>query len=374
MKREDLKHTRRWVIKVGSSLVTAQGQGLDQDALADWCQQIATLKARGVQVVLVSSGAVAEGMARLGFKQRPDDMASLQATAAVGQMGLIRAYEGHFAEHGLRAAQILLTHDDIENRDRYLNARNTLIRLLELGVVPVVNENDTIATDEIRLGDNDTLGALTANLIDAEVLVLLTDQAGLFDSDPRENPEAKLRHSADLADPQLIGMVGTSKGSLGRGGMRTKLFAAHTAARSGAVTVIAHGRHPEALLNIHDGETLGTLFTHQGQGMNARKRWIAGQIQSRGKLWLDAGAVKVLRERGTSLLPVGVFNVEGEFARGDLVTCVSPEGEDIAKGLVCHPAGTARSLLGLSSSHVSERLGYGAEVELIHRDNLVLLG
>jgi glutamate 5-kinase len=355
--RKKIAQSRRWVIKVGSSLVTARGQGLDHAAIADWCAQIAVLRSQGKQVVLVSSGAVAEGMARLGLKKRPASLHELQATAAVGQMGLVRAYEDEFKKHKLHAAQILLTHEDVSDRGRYLNARGTFNTLLELGVVPVVNENDTVATDEIRLGDNDTLGALTVNLIEGDLLVILTDQEGLYDSDPRLNPEAKLISEADLSDTRLTGMAGDSKGELGRGGMRTKLSAAYTAARSGAATVIAHGRKPDALLQIARGENIGTLLKPAEAPMAARKRWIAGQLQLRGKLYL---------------LPVGVKRVEGEFERGDLVACVDADGREVARGLVNYGTADARKILGIKSDELSDLLGYPADAELIHRDNLAL--
>ena len=371
MNRQQLPSAQRIVVKVGSSLVTAKGQGLDRVAIADWCAQIAQLRQQGRQVVLVSSGAVAEGMARLGLKERPKTLHELQATAAVGQMGLVRAYEMEFEKHGLRAAQVLLTHDDVAHRGRYLNARSTFNTLLEFGVVPVVNENDTVATDEIRLGDNDTLGALTVNLVEAELLVLLTDQDGLFDSDPRSNPEAKLVSEANLANPLLVGMAGDSKGVLGRGGMRTKLNAAYTAARSGAATVIAHGRAPDALLRVCAGEALGTLLTPADAPMAARKRWIAGQMQLRGQLFLDEGAARMVKEQGKSLLPVGVLRVEGQFERGDLVACMAPDGREVARGLVNYGAAEAAKILGAKSDDLAAKLGYAGDRELIHRDNLV---
>jgi glutamate 5-kinase len=370
--RLKLKQTRRWVIKVGSSLVTAKGRGLDHDAIRDWCAQIAALRAQGVQVVLVSSGAVAEGMARLGLSKRPAALHELQATAAVGQMGLVRAYEAEFNTHGLKAAQILLTHEDVADRGRYLNARGTFNTLLDFGVVPVVNENDTVATDEIRLGDNDTLGALTVNLIEADLLVILTDQEGLYEADPRLQPDARLVGEAELSDPRLVGMAGDSKGALGRGGMRTKLNAAYTAARSGAATVIAHGRKPGALLQIRDGSSIGTLLLPAQGVMAARKRWIAGQLQVRGKLHVDEGAARVLREQGRSLLPVGVRRLEGDFARGDLVVCVDPEGREVARGLSNYDAADAARIIGARGEELLQRLGYPGEPELVHRDNLVV--
>ena len=374
MERDKLTQARRWVIKIGSSLLTAKGQGLDRAAIADWCAQIAALRAEGRQIVLVSSGAVAEGMARLGLKKRPTDIHELQAAAAVGQMGLVRAWELGFEAHGLHAAQILLTHEDVADRGRYLNARGTLKTLLDLGVVPVVNENDTVATDEIRLGDNDTLGAMTANLIEADLLVILTDQDGLFDSDPRSNPDAKLVSEASLADPMLALMAGDSKGVLGRGGMRTKLSAAHIAARSGATTVIAHGRAHEALLQIGRGQQVGTLLKPAQGVMAARKRWIAGQLQVRGQFHLDEGAAQVLRGQGKSLLPVGVTQAVGNFERGDLVACLDPSGQEIARGLSNYSSAEAQRILGARRDDLAQRLGYVGEPEMIHRDNMVLVG
>ncbi len=370
--RDKLRHTRRWVIKVGSSLVTAKGQGLDHEAIRDWCTQIAGLRADGVQVVLVSSGAVAEGIARLGLAKRPTALHDLQAAAAVGQMGLVRAYETAFNTHALKAAQILLTHDDVADRGRYLNARGTFNTLLDFGVVPVVNENDSVATDEIRLGDNDTLGALTVNLVEADLLVILTDQDGLFEADPRLHPDAALVSEAELSDPRLSAMAGDSKGALGRGGMRTKLTAAYTAARSGAATVIAYGRRPEVLNEIRQGLAVGTLLLPAQGIMAARKRWIAGQMQIRGRLHLDAGAARVLREQGRSLLPVGVSALDGDFYRGDLVACLDPDGREIARGLSNYDAAEARKILGARREELSVRLGYPGDAELIHRDNLVL--
>lgn len=369
--RERLASATRWVVKVGSSIVTNHGRGLDRAAIADWVAQLAQIRQQQRQVVLVSSGAVAEGMVRLGLSRRPQALHQLQATAAVGQMGLVRAYESAFADHGLRAAQVLLTHDDVSHRARYLNARGTLRELLALGVIPVVNENDTVATDEIRFGDNDTLAALTCNLVEAEVLVLLTDQAGLYETDPRVDAAAKLVETCSLGDPRLEAMAGEG-GTLGRGGMRTKLKAARWAARSGAATVIAHGRESGVLLRLAAGEPLGSLLTPTHGVLAARKRWIAHQHQVRGRLYLDAGAVKVLREAGRSLLPVGVQRVEGDFERGDLVACLDPEGNEIARGLTHYSAADARLIAGAPSAKLAELLGYPGEPELIHRDDLVL--
>jgi glutamate 5-kinase len=370
--RERIAKAGRWVVKVGSSLVTAKGTGLDKQAIADWATQIAALRKDGREVVLVSSGAVAEGMARLGLKKRPALLSELQAAAAVGQMGLVQAWESAFAQHGLHTAQVLLTHEDVTRRERYLNSRGTLQALLAYGVVPVVNENDTVATEEIRLGDNDTLAALAVNLIEADVLVILTDQDGLFDRDPRQNPDARLIAEAELSDSRLEAMAGDGRGELGRGGMRTKLLAARWAARSGAATIIAHGRAPNVLAALGAGMPVGTLLKPAQGVMAARKRWIAGQLQVRGRLHLDAGAAKVLREQGKSLLPVGVKHVEGAFGRGDLVACIDPEGREVARGLVNYDADESQRILGLASAKVQAALGYPGAPELIHRDNLVL--
>jgi glutamate 5-kinase len=370
--RNKVAAAKRWVVKIGSSLVTAKGQGLDHAAIGDWCAQIAQLRAQGKQIVLVSSGAVAEGMARLSLKKRPALLHELQAAAAVGQMGLVRAWEHGFESHGIRTAQVLLTHEDVADRGRYLNARATIGQLLTYGVVPVVNENDTVSTDEIKLGDNDTLGALTVNLIEAEVLVILTDQDGLCEADPRLNPQARLISEAELSDPKLQLLAGDSKGELGRGGMRTKLAAAQIAARSGAATVIAHGRAPDTLLKIAAGEIVGTLLRPAEAPMGARKRWIAGQLQVRGKVHVDEGAAKALKS-GKSLLPVGVKRVEGDFARGDLVACVI-DGREVARGLSNYNAAEALRVMGAKTDEIAARLGTPGEAELIHRDNLALTG
>ncbi|HUS25596.1 MAG TPA: glutamate 5-kinase [Candidatus Binatia bacterium] len=374
MSRERAAQARRWVVKVGSSLVTAKGQGLDRAAIADWAAQIAALRAEGRELVLVSSGAVAEGMARLGLKKRPQVLHELQAAAAVGQMGLVQAWETACQQHGLRTAQVLLTHEDVSDRGRYLNARSALKALLGFGVLPVINENDTVATDEIRLGDNDTLAALAVNLVEADVLVILTDQEGLYDADPRSHPDARLRHEAPLSDPQLEAMAGEGRGELGRGGMRTKLLAARWAARSGAATVIAHGRRPGVLQAVAAGEAVGTLLLPGQSAMAARKRWIAGQHQLRGRVHLDDGAAKALREQNKSLLPVGVKQVEGDFDRGDLVACIDPSGREIARGLANYAAAETARIKGLPSAKLVEALGYPGEPELIHRDNLVVTG
>ncbi len=373
MSRKLLTNSRRWVVKVGSALVTAEGRGLDHARIQSWVSQIAQIRASGREVVVVSSGAVAEGMARLGWSQRPKALNELQAAASVGQMGLIEAYEGCFQKHDLRTAQVLLTHEDVANRSRYLNARSTLLTLLKLGVIPVVNENDAVATEEIRLGDNDTLAALTVNLIEADVLVILTDQAGMFDADPRSNPEAQLIAECNSDDSKLLDMAGGGSGALGRGGMRTKVLAAQQAARAGAATVIADGRVEGILNAIAGGEPVGTLLIAGEQKLGARKRWIAGQRRIQGQVSVDAGAASVLRQSGRSLLPVGITQVNGEFRRGDLVGCFDPDGTELARGLANYDARDLRAIAGKSSEEINTILGYVAQPEFLHRDNMVLL-
>ncbi len=370
--RQRLGRSRRWVIKIGSALLTRDGQGLDLEAIHGWVEQMWRLRESGRELLLVSSGAVAEGMCRLGWRERPHAVHDLQAAAAVGQMGLIQAYESAFQRHGLHTAQILLTHEDLADRQRYLNARSTLRTLLSLGVVPVVNENDTVATDEIRFGDNDTLAALVANLVEAELLVILTDQAGLHDADPRSHAGARLISEADAGDPRLLEVAGGG-GALGRGGMLTKVQAAARAARSGASTLIVSGREPDVLARVAEGEPLGTLLRPACEPLAARKQWLAGQLAVKGCLRLDAGAARVLRERGSSLLAVGVTGVEGDFARGELVCCRDPEGREVARGLVNYGAEEARRIMGQPSDRIESILGYVDEPELIHRDNLVLV-
>ncbi len=372
-KRQQLGKSRHWVIKIGSALLTADGRGLDTAAISGWVEQMVRLRERGSELVLVSSGAVAEGMKRLGWSKRPVALHDLQAAAAVGQMGLVQAYESRFQTHAIHTAQILLTHEDLSNRNRYLNARSTLHTLIKLGVIPVINENDTVATDEIRLGDNDNLAALVANLVEAELLVILTDQAGMYESDPRQNPNAKLIQEAHAGDSQLEVMAGgASAGAMGRGGMITKIQAAARAARSGCATLIASGREPDVLIRIAQGEPLGTLLLPAQEPMAARKQWLSAQLQVRGRLTLDAGAIKVLREAGKSLLPVGVTAVEGDFARGEVVVCIGADGKEVARGLVNYSAEESRKIMGQSSDRIEELLGYVDEPELIHRDNLVL--
>ncbi|MCK0716140.1 glutamate 5-kinase [Chromohalobacter sarecensis] len=370
--RDALRGARRIVIKIGSALLTNDGRGLDAEAIGGWVDQIASLHARGVEVVLVSSGAVAEGMVRLGWASRPSAVYELQAAAAVGQSGLSQCYEGHFARHGLRSAQVLLTHDDLSDRKRYLNARSALRTLVALRVVPVVNENDTVVTDEIRFGDNDTLGALVANLLEADALILLTDQEGLFDADPRHDPAARLIDEGRADDPALAAVAGDG-GALGRGGMATKVRAARLAARSGALTVIASGRQEAVLTRLAEGEALGTLLMPDHAPLAARKRWLAGQLQVRGTLVLDAGAVEVLQRHGSSLLPVGVRRTEGVFKRGDMVVCVNEQGERVAKGLVNYGSDEAQRIVGQPSHRIETLLGYMESPELIHRDNLVII-
>ncbi len=368
-----LADVKRLVVKVGSSLVTNDGTGLDHTAIAAWAAQIAALRAMGREVVLVSSGAVAEGMQRLGWSKRPHALHELQAAAAVGQMGLVQVYETCFRQHGLHTAQILLTHDDLADRTRYLNARSTLCTLLELGVIPIINENDTVAVEEIRFGDNDTLGALVANLIDADALVIMTDQAGLYSADPRKDPSATLIGEARAGDPALERMAGGAGSHIGRGGMLTKVLAARRAARSGAHTVIASGREKDVLIRLSRGEAIGTQLLAGEMKTAARKQWLADHLQVRGRLSLDAGAVKALRQGGKSLLPIGVAAVDGEFGRGEVVACVGPDGQEVARGLVNYGADETRRIQGRPSSEIEDILGYVDEPEIIHRDNLVLL-
>ena len=364
---------KRWVIKVGSTLVTDGGRGLDHAAVAHWAEEIAALKRQGRDVVLVSSGAIAEGIKRLGWKSRPRAIHELQAAAAVGQMGLVQAYETAFAQFGLHTAQILLTHEDLADRKRYLNARITLRTLLGLGVIPIINENDTVTTDEIRVGDNDTLGSLVANLIEADVLVLLTDQPGLFTADPRKDAAATLLHEARAGDAALEAMAGGAGSALGKGGMLTKVLAARRAARSGASTVIASGREANVLTRLASGESIGTLLVAPTVTLAARKQWLADHVQLAGKLTLDAGAVRALTSDGKSLLPIGVVAVEGSFERGEVVGCYAPDGREIARGLVNYGAQDTAKILRKPSAEIESVLGYVDEAELIHRDNLVLL-
>ena len=372
MNRTIAKQAKRWVIKIGSALLTNDGAGLDRTAIDSWVEQIADLMARGNEVILVSSGAIAEGIARLGLKTRPESIHELQAAAAVGQMGLIQAYESSFMRFERHTAQILLDHDDMANRQRYLNARGVLQTLLSLGVVPVVNENDTVVTDEIRFGDNDSLAALVANLVDADMLVILTDKDGLFDANPDTNPDAKLISEAMANDSDLDALASGSAGTLGRGGMVTKLQAARLAARSGCNTVIAGGRNQNILQQVAAGDSVGTLLQASQKPIAARKQWLAGQLQIKGKLVLDQGAVNVLTKQGSSLLAVGVSAVDGTFTRGELVSCVDAEGNEIARGLVNYSSDEADLIKGRSTESISEILGYREDDELIHRDNLVV--
>jgi len=363
----------RIVVKVGSSLVTNEGRGLDRPAVAHWAAQIATLRKQGREVVLVSSGAIAEGMARLGWRKRPVVMHELQAAAAVGQMGLVQAYEAAFAEHGLHTAQILLTHEDLADRHRYLNARSTLFALLRLGVVPIVNENDTVVTDEIRFGDNDTLGALVTNLIEADALIILTDQRGLYGADPRKQPDAPFIAQGQAGDPVLEAMAGGAGSTVGTGGMLTKILAAKRAARSGAHTVIASGREQNVLTRLSQGEPIGTELRAVLPVWSARKQWLADHLRLRGRVVLDAGAVRALTLEGKSLLSIGVVSVEGEFERGDVVACMDDAGRECARGLINYSAADTRRILREPSTRIAQILGSMTDPELMHRDNLVVL-
>jgi len=364
---------KKVVVKIGSSLITAGGKGLDRVAITGWAEQMAKLRAEGVDVVLVSSGSIAEGITRLGLKSRPTTISELQATAAVGQMGLVQAYEACFQAHGIHSAQILLTHADLSNRRRYLNARTTLRALLGYGTVPVVNENDAISNDEIRFGENDTLGAMVANLIEADLLIILTDQPGLFDADPGDNPQARLIERAIAGDPVLNEYAADSRGQVGRGGMRTKVSAAQLAARSGTHTVIASGKEPDIILRVVRGEAVGSFIEATEGHLAARKQWLAGHMRCAGELTLDAGAVDVLVNRNASLLPIGVKAVKGVFNRGEVVACLSPDGSEIARGLVNYPSDECKQIIGKSSRQIPEILGYQDDPELINRENLILM-
>ncbi len=371
-KRSDFSAARRVVVKIGSALLTGGGRGLDLQGIQGWVSQMAAIRAQGIEVVLVSSGSVAEGMSRLGWTTRPHALHELQAAASVGQMGLVRAYETLFEAHGRKTAQILLTHDDLSHRERYLNARSTLLTLLELGVVPVINENDTVATEEIRFGDNDTLGAMVANLLDADLLIILTDQKGLYERDPTDDPTAQLVSEARIDDPRLGAMVGESRSGLGRGGMITKLRAARLASRSGTATVIVSGKEINGIPRIIEGEQIGTFLVPDESPLVARKRWLAGQLKAKGSLTIDQGAVKVLKDAGKSLLPIGVTRVQGPFDRGDLVICLDAEGVEVARGLVNYSSEEASRLIGQPTHKIEEILGYVDEPEMIHRDNLIV--
>ena len=365
--------SKRIVAKVGSSLVTNEGRGIDLIAVGEWAAQIAALHHQGRELVLVSSGAIAEGMARLGWTKRPQAMHELQAAAAVGQMGLVQAYEVAFARHGIRTAQILLTHEDLADRERYLNARTTIYTLLSLGVVPIVNENDTVVTDEIRFGDNDTLGALVTNLIEADALIILTDQRGLYSADPRKDPDAELIEVAQAGDPALETMAGGAGSTIGTGGMLTKVLAAKRAANSGAHTIIASGREPHVLQRLGNGERIGSELRAQLPVRSARQRWIANHLRLRGKITLDDGAVKALTVGRKSLLPIGVIDVEGDFERGDVVACVDLQGRECGRGLINYSATDTRRIMRQPTARIPEILGSMSDAELMHRDNMVFL-
>ncbi|MEO5606553.1 MAG: glutamate 5-kinase [Polaromonas sp.] len=367
-----MRQARRIVVKVGSSLVTNDGRGLDEVAIGEWCRQLAQLVRDKREVVMVSSGAIAEGMKRLGWRTRPHEVHELQAAAAVGQMGLAQMYESKLRAHGLGSAQVLLTHADLADRERYLNARSTLMTLLKLGIVPVINENDTVVNDEIKFGDNDTLGALVANLVEADALIILTDQKGLYTADPRKDPAARFVHEAQAGDARLEAMAGGAGSSIGSGGMITKILAAKRAAGSGASTVIAWGREPQALLRLTQGEAIGTLLVAPTQKMQARKQWMADHLQLRGSVSVDAGAASKVQGSGTSLLPIGMTGVQGDFSRGDVIAIRDAGGSEIARGLANYSSAEARLICRKVSSEFEKLLGYTAEPEMVHRTNLVL--
>ena len=375
-----LASARRIVVKVGSSLVTNEGRGLDEVAIGEWCRQLAMLSRGDAEtgldgrreVIMVSSGAIAEGMKRLGWTKRPHEVNELQAAAAVGQMGLAQMYETKLREHHLSSAQVLLTHADMADRERYLNARSTLLTLLQYHVLPVINENDTVVTDEIKVGDNDTLGALVANLVEADLLIILTDQRGLYTADPRKDPAAELVQEARAGDPALERMAGGAGSSIGKGGMLTKIVAARRAAGSGASTVIAWGREPDALLRLARGERIGTLLVAPTHKTQARKQWMVDQLQLRGAVVVDDGAADKLRDEGKSLLPIGMTQVQGVFSRGDVIAVRDITGAEIGRGLANYSSAEARLLCRKPSSEINHLLGYSAEPEMVHRDNMVL--
>ncbi|WP_310613552.1 glutamate 5-kinase [Limnohabitans sp.] len=367
-----LRDARRIVVKVGSSLVTNEGRGLDEQAIGEWCRQLSALVRDGREVIMVSSGAIAEGMKRLGWTTRPQELHELQAAAAVGQMGLAQMYETKLRENGLGSAQVLLTHADLADRERYLNARSTLLTLLTHGVLPVINENDTVVNDEIKFGDNDTLGALVANLVEADALIILTDQKGLYTADPRRDPSATFVHEARAGDAKLEDMAGGAGSSIGKGGMITKILAAKRAAGSGASTVIAWGREPDALVRLTQGEAIGTLLVAQTQKQQARKQWMADHLQLRGSVTIDDGAIHKLKSDGSSLLPIGMTHVDGDFSRGEVIAILDAQGQEVARGLANYAAAEARLLCRKPSGQMAELLGYAAEPEMVHRDNMVL--
>ncbi|NLC23824.1 MAG: glutamate 5-kinase [Oxalobacter sp.] len=368
-----IPHAKRLIVKIGSSLLTDNGKGLDHAAIARWAAQIAQLRSLGKEIILVSSGAIAEGMLRLGFDKRPADIHKLQACAAVGQMGLIQIYESSFRAYHIHTAQVLLTHADLSDRERYLNARSTLLELLHMGVIPIINENDTVVTDEIQFGDNDTLGALVANLVEAHALIILTDQEGLFNADPRKNPEAELIRHARAGDPELEKMAGGAGSEIGRGGMLTKVLAAKRAARSGAHTVIAWGKLENVLVRLAAGEMIGSQLEAPSGHLQAKKQWMIDHLQTAGKVFLDTGAVQKVLKDGKSLLPIGVTEIRGDFRRGEVIACFDESGREIARGLSNYSSSDAQRILRHNSSEIADILGYHGAPELIHRDNLVLL-
>ena len=365
---------KKIVVKIGSALITNGGRGIDRPMIEVWASQMAELHNQGIEVVLVSSGSIAEGITRLGLKTRPSHIAELQATASVGQMGLVQAYETGFQKHGINSAQILLTHADLSNRKRYLNARSTLRTLLAYRALPVVNENDSVSNEEIRFGDNDTLGALVANLVEADLLIILTDQEGLFDSNPSDNPDAKLIEKAESTDERLVHFAGPSSGNLGRGGMQTKVSAAQLAARSGTHTIIASGKQPNVITRVAQGEAVGSFLEASDGHLAARKQWLAGQMRCAGQLQLDDGAVNVLKNKSASLLPVGVSKVTGVFNRGEVVACFDTEGNEIARGLINYDSDECKKIIGKPSSQIASIIGYEDDPELINRENLILMG
>ncbi len=369
--QRQLKACKRIVVKIGSSLLTANGQGLDLEAISHWAKQIVDLHHAGHEMILVTSGAVAEGMVRMKLPHRPTDLPSLQACAAIGQMGLIQTWSSVLDRHHIKTAQVLLTHDDLTDRRRYLNSCDALQQLIDWHVIPVINENDTVSTDEIRFGDNDTLAAMVAGQVHADLLIILTDQQGMFDADPRSNPEAKLLSTVRALDETLFEMAGGS-GTLGTGGMLTKVRAARLAAKSGCPTLIASGESDRVLARLMAGELLGTLFITDDDRMTAHQQWLAAHLQTAGRLVIDDGAVNAIKTQHRSLLPVGVKAIEGHFDRGDVVECVDRQGKRIAVGRVNFSSRSAELVKGLASDKVYQVLGEARSLEMIHRNHMAI--
>jgi len=364
---------KRWVIKIGSSLVTKSSTGLNIKNIKDWAGQINELIDQNINVIIVSSGAIAEGMNRLNLVKRPSSSSRLQALAATGQMGLIQAYEVAFKKYNILTAQMLLTHEDLSNRARYLNAKNTLNNLMQYNIIPIINENDTVSTDEIKFGDNDTLASLVANLSGAEKLIILTDQDGLYTNDPRKVKDSKLIKSISVLDKKLNKYAGPSNNILGRGGMITKISAAKKAAKSNTQTIIANGIKKNILINIlNNQDYIGTTIYNKNLAINSKKQWIANSLKIKGKIIVDAGAKKVIKQSGKSLLPVGIKSISGEFKKGDLLAICSSNNIEIATGLTNYGSNELAKIIGMSTARIKKEFGIIDSEVVIHRDNMIL--